>query len=279
MKKFENVILASDVDGTFIHKNDPIHKRNIEGIKYLVENGGHFLLSTGRNSKDIRIVGAEMLKYTNMPNVLCNGSLLYDDKKDEIINPIYLDNDKLIELISDVENVCPGIGFRATHENGFVIRDNDTYIANDLKRTNFYHLATAVKFEEIKNYKLFKSVFRYDSDTLDRISEYLSKKYGNSFEIYKSYPTILEILPKTVTKAVQLEYIKEQLKDTIPNIEFWCIGDFDNDIDMLKFADYSACPSNSTPAVKKVAMMEVCHCADGAVGEFIEMMTKRKELK
>ena len=52
MKKFENILIASDIDGTLLFQNE-IHPRNFEKLRYFCENGGHFALATGRNHMDI----------------------------------------------------------------------------------------------------------------------------------------------------------------------------------------------------------------------------------
>ena len=83
MKKFENIRLASDIDGTFVCQYGLVHPRNYERVKYFVDNGGHFLLSSGRNSKDICVAG-DILRLVNTPCVLCNGAMLYDIENDVI---------------------------------------------------------------------------------------------------------------------------------------------------------------------------------------------------
>ena len=53
MKKFENILLLSDIDGTIAWNSEYIPPENIEKILYFKENGGHFAFSSGRNHKDI----------------------------------------------------------------------------------------------------------------------------------------------------------------------------------------------------------------------------------
>ena len=53
MKKFENIILASDVDGTFAYYGNPSSEKNVAALRYFKENGGKFCFATGRNHIDI----------------------------------------------------------------------------------------------------------------------------------------------------------------------------------------------------------------------------------
>ena len=67
MKKFQNILIASDVDGTILWDYNYIHPRNFEKLRYFCDNGGHFALSTGRSHKDIFIVAHPLEQYINMP--------------------------------------------------------------------------------------------------------------------------------------------------------------------------------------------------------------------
>lgn len=275
MKKFENIILASDIDGTFIFHSNPPHINNIERIKYFTENGGRFLFSSGRNHKDIKVVAKEIMGIVNAPCVLCNGGMLYDIKADTIENPVFLDTERAYELFCDVEKKFPDIGFRSTFDGGFLIREYDESIINELKGYNILDLATLAPLEAFSKTKMYKTVFRSTKERLGELRAYLDEKYGNDFNLTRSTETILELMPKGITKAYQLTYLKEKYKKDNGNVKLFCIGDFDNDIDMLKCADVAACPENASPTVAELCTEHLCHCKDGAVGMFIDVIEKK----
>lgn len=270
MKRFENIILATDIDGTFVWKNEPIHLYNIEKIRYFTENGGHFLFSSGRNTKDITIVAKELLKLVNTPCVLCNGGLLYDTINDVIENPVYLDSVKLTDIVKDVYERFPDAGCRASYSGGFLIRKDDTPIISELTKSGIIKFATLIDVDEYRNYDIFKAIFLVRNSRMPEVNDYVVGKYGKEFTIIKSGETILEVMPKGVSKAVQLDYLKKKMMQTNPNVRMYCIGDFDNDLDMLKYADVAACPENATDEIKKISTVHLCHCKDGAVGQFVE---------
>ena len=85
MKKFENIVIASDIDGTILWNSSYINPKNFEKLQYFCENGGHFTLSTGRNHNDIFSIMAKLRDYVNAPCILCNGSYLYDTQTKEIL--------------------------------------------------------------------------------------------------------------------------------------------------------------------------------------------------
>ena len=49
MKKYDGILLCSDLDGTLSNSDGKISNENLEAIDYFCKNGGHFTLCTGRN--------------------------------------------------------------------------------------------------------------------------------------------------------------------------------------------------------------------------------------
>jgi hydroxymethylpyrimidine pyrophosphatase-like HAD family hydrolase len=56
----------------------------------------------------------------------------------------------------------------------------------------------------------------------------------------------------------------------IDDLKVYCIGDYENDIDMLENADKAFCPSNAIDEVKAVCHKILCDHNDGAVADMIE---------
>jgi hydroxymethylpyrimidine pyrophosphatase-like HAD family hydrolase len=88
--------------------------------------------------------------------------------------------------------------------------------------------------------------------------------------ILPSSPRFIEMVSSTCTKEEGirrvLQYQKTEGKTII------AIGDYLNDIEMLKMADIAACPENSIDDVKKTARIITCVNNDGAVGDLIERL-------
>ena len=272
MKKFEHILIASDVDGTLLWKSEYIHPRNFEKLRYFCENGGHFALSTGRNCKDIFVISDKLQSYINMPCILCNGSYLFDFQTQEILNPHYMDPLPLIEAFKEMKCKYDTIGFRATFQDGFLCPQEDTIAIDFLKATHLDHIAFVRPIEEFKNEKIFKAVFVSDDvRSLRAFQNELLKRYGTAFDITTSDETILEVMPIGVSKKTQFPYLKKRY----PGARLWCIGDFHNDVEMLSGADVAVCPENAVDEIKKICQLQVCHCKDGALADMIDQIEKR----
>ena len=125
MKKFDKILIASDIDGTVLWDSKYIHPNVFEKLRYFCENGGHFALSTGRSHKDVFVIAKDLKEYVNMPCILCNGSYLYDHMTDEILNPQYLDPLPLTEAFLYVKRKFDDVGMRAGTPQGFLCPAED----------------------------------------------------------------------------------------------------------------------------------------------------------
>ena len=272
MKKFENILIASDVDGTILWDYSYIHPRNFEKLRYFCDHGGHFALSTGRSHRDIFIVAHQLQEYVNMPCILCNGSYLYDYTSDKILNPYYLNTRPLIEAFKFVKKRYSDIGMRATATHGFLCPTEDDVAIKFLKETGLGHLVTVLPIDSFIEENLFKAVFTSsDTEKLLCLQEELRQNYGEYFSIMLSGKTILEILPIGISKRTQFPY----LKTIYPGTELWCIGDFHNDVEMLEGADVAVCPENAVDEIKAICELQVCHCKDGALADMIDQIERR----
>lgn len=272
MKKFEHILLASDIDGTIAWEHQFVNPRNIEKIQYFTENGGHFAFSSGRNHKDILRVAPGLETLPNMPCILCNGSYLYDIVSGEILNPQYLNTAKTIKLIHEIREHFPAVGFRATYPEGFLVCRDDATILHQIKDWGLGDLATICDLSEFEKHPLFKAVCVADLETLSSLTEYIRRHYNGIFTLTRSSAAMVELQPLGISKSYQFRYLKERY----PGSTLWAIGDYDNDLDMLCHADVSACPANASDEVKAIpGIIHVCHCRDGALAELIDIIEKR----
>ncbi len=274
MKKFQNILITSDIDGTLLWEANYVNPKNYEKLSYFLENGGHFALSTGRNHVDVFAVAEKFKEYVNMPCILCNGSYLFDLKTREFINPQYLNQEKLIELLYIIRRDFMGkTGFRASFADGFMVADDDSYILEQLKHIHLDQFAIIRPLSDFANEHFFKAVFIAPPETLKEVEQVARAQFSEDFTFTTSAPHIFEVQPLGVSKNFQFPYLKK-LYD---GAEIWAIGDFNNDLEMLMGADVAVCPENAVDEVKAIAKYQVCHCKDGALADMIDLIEKTRK--
>ena len=82
MANYSDILLAVDFDRTLTAPDSTIPERNLEAIRYFMEQGGAFALNTGRSvpmaSRYLDAIPG------NAPFILYNGSAAYDREKQEL---------------------------------------------------------------------------------------------------------------------------------------------------------------------------------------------------
>ena len=272
MKKFEDIYIASDIDGTFLWECSYANPKNAEAVKYFTANGGHFAFSTGRNPQDTGLVLPFWREICNMPCIFCNGSMLCDAKTGKISNPQYVHPaEKAVEVFHIIrENFSHIAGTRATTARGFLFAEDDEFVRRRFTANGNINVSEILPIEQIDGTGIFKIVIETSEEERENIFAAMQARFGSTFELTYSAPTLVEIQPRGVTKAFQIETLRREARKTRPNAKFYCIGDYNNDYNMLLAADVAACPENACESIKAISQIVTCHCRDGAIADLIE---------
>ena len=78
MKKFNQYLIVSDLDGTFLGEDGTPILKNLEALRFFEENGGLFTIATGRDYRVLNYIFPNAKDFLSCPAILCNGAYLYD---------------------------------------------------------------------------------------------------------------------------------------------------------------------------------------------------------
>ena len=272
MGLFSDILLTVDYDRTLTGPDSTIPQRNIDAIRYFMENGGSFTVNTGRSLpmtncfRDIVPVNAPLLLY--------NGSAAYDMETKELINcwPIDLDPEALIH---DLETQFPelNVELQGIHAHHLFHKDTgwEGYCENNKSPWEYADPANVPRpFLKVAIYGQFwantvASMYEATPRELKLFDEaiaYVQKKYGDKVELFRACARILDIHAKGVSKIHSARALQKQLGKKI----LVCVGDAENDINMLDGADHAYCPADGVVADRHE---NVCNCADGAIADVI----------
>lgn len=276
MNLFKGCLLASDVDGTLI-RDGKVCERNIEKIKFFMSEGGMFSLASGRTPGGVSKILEQLGDIS--PCVMSNGTVIYDFTKDEAIHQEFISKDDLW-VTERIMEEFPDIGVQAHHVKKVLLIRNNSETADHI---NYEYLdAVDIDLYTAATYTWNKLIyFANDLDEYKRLYDFTAQFECNStfvntggyaFGIERHYH---EQMPKGINKASGIKKLCEMFG--IKKGGYFAIGDFYNDLEMIKAADIGAVVEEAPDDIKAMADVVVGKAADGAVADFIEYLTQRKE--
>lgn len=269
-KKFENIFIASDLDGTFFASKTQMVERNLEKIKYFCDNGGRFTFATGRLPLFIRRPIPNPENIVNFPAVMGNGTCLFDYQKQTAVEEHFVD----CSLLAEVEDyLIKETGFeaaiRATYSNGVVMSTlENSALKREFETFPEYVKRVVCSAHEWNGYKLYKANIRGTVDVIQEMYSRIKKEFGDVLTVTTSANTMIELMPLGISKASMLVDVKEKMLDK--NTLLCTVGDYDNDLEMHAISDLAVCPSNANDLVKSVCKLQLCSNDDGVIGDLVD---------
>jgi len=272
MGLFSDVLLTVDYDRTLTAPDSTIPQRNIEAIRYFMENDGAFTINTGRSLPMTKVF--RDIVPVNAPLLLYNGSAAYDvaEKKLTFCHAINLD---LWETVRRCEALFPDLtvevqGVDAHYRfsenplwDAFSVHQNCAHAfaqpGDDLGA--FLKFTLYGQFRDVTVADLFNAN-PGEKERMDEAEQLLRHEFGQHCEVFRSATRIIDVHAKGVSKAKSARQLQQRLGRKI----LVCAGDAENDLSMMRDADYAFAPEDGIIASQ---FQTVCRCAEGAVADVI----------
>ena len=258
MGMFDGYMICSDLDGT-LAIDGSVPENNSKAIKYFQDNGGMFVLATGRSINYLEKLKNSFVcdKYI----IACNGNILYNIQTKEI-EKYYLLDLKSEDIVKDVIDSFEG---RLQAVSYVGMEDRTLYE----KKPEINYEGAYAAFD----YKITKVVFTTETpaDAIE-IKKYLEDRYKDEYSIKRTWDTGLEIWNKDAGKAQMIRYLREKLDNVHTVI---CAGDYENDIAMLEESDLSYAPANAFEGAKEAADIVGVSCAEGLINQIVSDLKEK----
>ncbi len=263
IKKFENVLLASDFDGTLKTDDGEIPRDVIEAIEYFEENGGLFTLSTGRTLQGLCLYDHS---YFNAPALLANGAMAYDFGKKEIA---FLDGigEEGINAVEMLHERFPEISIEMYPVGA-------TFAINLNEKTENHFTNQGIRFDVISSPR--ETMFPWQKVMLGCTEEStveIQQFMADNFDGISFLPTtgaFVEMLKSGVNKGSGLLKLADYLH--VPHSRAYAAGDGYNDVDMLKASAGAFVPCNGAKEALDCATHIVRSNNAGAIANAIEIL-------
>ena len=274
MGRYTGVIIASDLDGTFLDAKGHVVERNVNAIRAFCAEGGRFTFATGRHHDHLpeAVPGVEGL--VNMPVIVANGSYLYDFSTDRVLAEVFMDVDASRAVLRYARANYPRVGFRVSTPQGYLTDGRTEYMKKfiDYSKKHRSYLVEAAPIEHWMQRLWHKIVFQGTCEDLDALYADLVATFGaDAFEYNKSSATLFEIQKKGCSKGSMLRVLKQSYEIlTGRPMKVYGVGDYENDLALLDAADVAVCPANAQDKVKQISDMILCSNDQGVIADLIE---------
>ena len=270
MKLFEDikkVLLITDMDGTFLPASKVPSQKNIEAINRLQHDGGLFSIATGRSLQASQQYFGSF--DVNAPIIMCNGGMVYDIHENKQIYDVYLP-EKARGFTDTILRANLDVGCEVLLLDGVYVPQ-----MTDAEREHCgicKVIPKEVPVSEIPS-NWYKVLFAQEPAKMDRLIRFVESGGYDGVDFVRSAPMYYEMLPQNISKGSALKALRESCG--LDDYTIVSVGDYNNDIEMLKYADVGICPSNATDDVKSIAdvILDVS-CEESAVSAVVDYIYK-----
>ncbi len=262
-EKYENILLLSDMDGTLLNSQSKISQDNKEAITYFIEHGGQFGIATGRSPlnfvrylDDIKI---------NAPCILYNGGALYNYQTKEILEQQTLPTADLIDLIKYTLSELPQIMIQIyCPEMCYIISPENLA---DSKTVELHRPCQFVPLETIQEKPWIKILFSAQQAELKKLEKCIfDYNVQNKVNALFTSEIYLELMPLGASKGSMLEPLRREVGE---GYKIFAVGDYTNDLEMVKAADIGIAVGNATRELKEAADYVCVNCDRNAIWDVI----------
>ena len=271
MQSLENTMLITDLDGTLLPASKEISVADAAAISQFRAKGGKFAIATGRTLQAAQRYLKKL--QPNIPVILFNGAAIYDPVAEKWLYTEELPPEA-VSITRQVLEAFPDVSAE-------ILRTDGTYVSRmtpyEKEHLEICQVEPILAMPEEIPHGWLKVLFAIAPERMPDLIAYFQEQNWTCADFVQSEARFYEMLPKGVTKGSALRRYR-----TICGAESWHIvaaGDFDNDLDMLRVADTSACPSNAQPCIKEIANIQLMHsCEENAIAELIYRLSKSLEV-
>lgn len=253
--------VATDLDGTIVHRGTPPSPRTVDGFRRLHDHGLTLVIVTARPPRALAdVVG--VLEHHG--HVICaNGALVYDLATESIVQDRSLPPAVALEVVQRLRAEIPDLAFAIENASGY--HREPQYRSEWPDDAN----TTVAAAEDLVAAPVAKLLARHPGLGHDEIVEITQRAVGDLAVHHASGAAgLFELSAPGVSKGLALEALTADLG--IDRSAVVAFGDMPNDIPMLAWAGIGVAVADAHPDVLAIADEVTASCVDDGVAQWIE---------
>ena len=271
-------IVASDLDGTLLNKEQTVSAENLRAISEMNRHGVEFVPTTGRAMNEVEpsLIKSSDIRYI----ITSDGAVVFDKSIGKPILTRYISKDT-VRLI--LETIRPYNVFIVAHEGGKTYFDKNKYnpeFLNTCRIDSYFGYIISQHAEAVENFETFLA----ESDKVEMMALFfeLEDAIVASKQIFedsgklcaaRSAENNLEVYSSDAGKGKTLAAFADALGVDIADVI--AIGDSNNDSTLIEEAGLGLAVENACDALKALADQTICdhsdHIAKYVLENFIEV--------
>lgn len=268
---FSDWLVVSDIDGTLIDKKRKTPSANTEAIECFVHTlGGNFTLASARGVESLT-PHYKRLPDVNTPAIVLNGAGIYDFKSEQML---YFDSvpEKGAELVrlALAKFPCLEIGIFAA-DMIYLIRPK--ILSPVMMRLDRLTHKRVKSVSAVSDVSWGKVIFFCLPWQKKQIRKYVQSLSDSSLSFIDTTAFSFDMVSSTANKGTAVRKLAELLD--VPMENTCAIGDYYNDLDMLRAVSHPACCAQAPKELHEICEFHACHCNEGAVADFISYIKNK----
>lgn len=256
-------LIVLDIDGTLVNSKKEVSENTLRRLIQLQQQGLKIALASGRPSEGV-LPYAEQLDLDKYGGYVMghNGAQIIDVRTRETVYSRSFPTQYLQEICDCIKPYRVNI---STNEG-------DTFIAagnkNRFTTAESEIMKLPLKFvEDFPAYVTFetsKCILAGEPEDILKLEGIMSEQFKGRFDVYRSEPQYLELVPSGVDKGSSAQWLLEILG--FGERQWMAFGDSYNDVTMIKYAGIGVAMGNAPEDIKRQAdFITLTNDEDGVV--------------
>lgn len=241
-------IILSDIDGTFLTDDKKVTELTAQAAKSVVRKGLQLVLVSARMPEAIYPITDE-LGLPRLPVISYSGGLVLTETE-KVLHDKKMPFDDTKNILAEMNRRWQNISINYYSGRKWYVNSVDENIQHEMDITKA--TAEIANFDKLLDEKILpnKIMIICAPPTCEEMERELGKIFPR-LNVVRSASYLLEIMDKTVSKAVGIEILLSHYNFSVD--EAIAFGDNYNDLEMLKFIPRSVAMKNAPDKVKEIA--------------------------